>query len=110
MGFETNNDMFKALAKYFRNALVRANYQNLEKNIPYTMEYLKNFFGNLLLAEHHVLSNEIMQIKDFSTAQKTAQKNTSSTTQKILRILRENPKSSRKELALETGLSEDGIK
>ena len=70
------------------------------------MEYLKNFFCNLLLAEHHVLSNEIMQIKDFSTAQK----NTSSTTQKILRILRENPKSSRKELALETGLPEDGIK
>lgn len=106
MGFETNNDMFKAPSKYFRNALVRANYQNLEKNIPYTMEYLNNFFGNLLLAEHHVLSNEIMQIKDFSTAQK----NTSSTPQKILRILRENPKSNRKELALETGLSEDGIK
>lgn len=110
MGFETNNDMFKAPAKYFRNALVRANYQNLEKNIPYTMEYLNNFFGNLLLGEHHVLSNEIMQIKDFSTAQKTTQKNTSSTAQKILQILSENPKSSRKELALETGLSEDGIK
>ncbi len=78
------------------------------------MEYLNNFFGNLLLDEHHALSNEIMQIKDFSTTQEkgqtTAQKNTSSTTQKILQILSENPKSSRKELALETGLSEDGIK
>ena len=118
LGFETNNDMFEAHAKYFRNALVRANYQNLEMNVPYTMEYLNNFFGNLLLGEHHVLSNEIMQIKDFSTAQKkgqtttqkTTQKNTSSTTQKILQILSENPKSSRKELALKTGLSEDGIK
>ena len=70
------------------------------------MEYLNNFFGNLLLGEHHALSNEIMQIKDFSTTQEKGQ----TTTQKILQILSENPKSSRKELALKTGLSEDGIK
>lgn len=43
LGFKTNNDLFEKHSKYFRNALVRANYQNLEKDIPYTMEYLNKF-------------------------------------------------------------------
>ena len=42
LGFKTNNDLFEKHSKYFRNALVRANYQNLEKDIPYTMEYFEN--------------------------------------------------------------------
>ena len=48
LGFKTNNDLFEKHSKYFRNALVRANYQNLEKDIPYTMEYLNKFFGNMI--------------------------------------------------------------
>ena len=46
LGFKTTNDMFEKNAKYFRNALVRANYQNLAEDIPYTMEFLNKFFGN----------------------------------------------------------------
>ncbi len=51
-----------------------------------------------------------MQIKNLGIAQKTAQNKGKATTQKILQVLSKNPKSSRKELALEIGLSEDGIK
>ena len=36
-------------AWYFRNALVRANYTNLQKGIHETTEYLEAFLRNLLL-------------------------------------------------------------
>ncbi len=109
LGFKTNNDLFEKHSKYFRNALVRANYQNLEKDIPYTMTYLNKFFGNLLLGENNRLDNREMQIKEKLTTQnneKTPQK----TTQKILEILANNPKTTRKELANLIGISPDGIK
>lgn len=92
--------MFEKHAKYFRNALVRANYQNLDKNIPYTMEYLNKFFGNLLLGEKNRLDNREMQIKE----------NAAKTTQKILDILVKNPSATRAELTSATGLSPDGVK
>lgn len=103
-GLHTNNEMFEKHAKYFRNALVRANYQNLDKNIPYTMEYLNKFFGNLLLGEKNRLDNREMQIKESGV--KTTQK----TAQKILDILVKNPSATRAELASATGLSPDGVK
>ncbi len=110
LGFDANNDLFEKHAKYFRNALVRANYQNLRKDIPYTMEFLNKFFGNLLLGESNVLDNRKMQIKDSVTTQKATQETTQKTTQKILKILESNPKATRKELAEKTGLTPDGIK
>lgn len=84
--------------------MVRANYQNLDKNIPYTMEYLDKFFGNLLLGEKNRLDNREMQIK------KNGAKTTQKTTQKILDILAKNPNATRAELAAATGLSTDGVK
>ena len=100
--------MFEKHAKYFRNALVRANYQNLEKNIPYTMEYLNKFFGNLLLGEKNRLDNREMQIKE--NVAKTTQKTTQKTAQKILDVLVKNPSATRADLASATGLSQDGVK
>ena len=100
--------MFEKHAKYFRNALVRANYQNLEKNIPYTMEYLNKFFGNLLLGEKNRLDNREMQIKEMGA--KTTQKTTQKTAQKILDVLVKNPSATRADLASATGLSPDGVK
>ena len=113
LGFETNNDLFEKHSQYFRNALVRANYQDLDNDIPYTMEYLNKFFGNLLLGEKNVLDNREMQIKETSTAQKTTQKKDESaqkTTQKILTVLVKNPKATRKELADILGTTPDSIK
>lgn len=108
LGFKTNNDLFEKHSKYFRNALVRANYQNLEKDIPYTMEYLNKFFGNLLLGENNLLDNREMQIKDISTQK--SPNSTQKTTQKILDVLRIDPKASRKELAERLNTTEDSIK
>ncbi len=88
--------------------MVRANYQKLDKNIPYTMEYLNKFFGNLLLGEKNRLDNREMQIKE--NVAKTTRKTTQKTAQKILDILSKNPSVTRTELASTTGLSPDGVK
>ena len=41
LGFSATNDIFAENAWYFRNALVRANYTNLQKGIHETTEYLE---------------------------------------------------------------------
>ena len=46
---------FAENAWYFRNALVRANYTNLQKGIHETTEYLEAFLRNLLLDEKNEL-------------------------------------------------------
>lgn len=51
LGFSATNDIFAENAWYFRNALVRANYTNLQKGIYETTEYLEAFLRNLLLNE-----------------------------------------------------------
>lgn len=43
LGFDATNDIFAENAWYFRNALVRANYNNLTKGIHGTTEYLNCF-------------------------------------------------------------------
>ena len=48
LGFSATNDIFAENAWYFRNALVRANYTNLQKGIHETTEYLEVFLRNLL--------------------------------------------------------------
>ena len=62
LGFAVTNDMFANHAWYFRNALVRANYQNLKLGVYRTTEYLERFLRNLLLDEDHALSNRSMHI------------------------------------------------
>ena len=57
LGFNVENDLFAEHSWYFRNALVRANYNNHIKGIHATFEYLNRFFGNLLLGENNVLQN-----------------------------------------------------
>ena len=54
LGFSAANDIFAENAWYFRNALVRANYTNLQKGIHETTEYLEAFLRNLLLNEEKV--------------------------------------------------------
>lgn len=51
LGFDATNDIFAENAWYFRNALVRANYNDLKNGIHETTEYLEVFLRNLLLNE-----------------------------------------------------------
>lgn len=63
LGFtDITNDMFAENSWYFRNALVRANYNDLLNGIHETTEYLELFLRNLLLGEKNELKNRDMHI------------------------------------------------
>ena len=64
IGFNINNDMFSQYAKYFRNALVRANYYNRSLNVDPNEVYLKKFFVNLLYNGNYELSNKDLIVKE----------------------------------------------
>ena len=62
LGFDVTNDIFAENAWYFRNALVRANYNDLKNGIHETTEFLELFLRNLLLNEDHPLHNRTLHI------------------------------------------------
>lgn len=70
LGFSATNDIFAKNAWYFRNALVRANYTNLQKDIHETTEYLEVFLRNLLMNENNELHNRDLHISGLLNAEK----------------------------------------
>ena len=63
---EIYTNIFAENAWYFRNSLVRANYNNLRYGVHETTEYLELFLKNLLLNESHPLHNRTLHISGFS--------------------------------------------
>ena len=70
LGFSATNDIFAENAWYFRNALVRANYTNLQEGIYETTEYLEVFLRNLLLNEKNELNNRNLHISELLNNEK----------------------------------------
>ena len=62
LGFDVDNSLFAGHSWYFRNALVRANYQNIKKGITRNTDFLTLFFRNLLFKENNELKNRYMLI------------------------------------------------
>jgi fido (protein-threonine AMPylation protein)/DNA-binding transcriptional ArsR family regulator len=63
LGFKkVKNDMFAEHSWYFRNALVRANYENLAKGVYHDESYLIRFLSNVLLGEAHPLKNRFLHV------------------------------------------------
>ena len=62
IGFTATNDTFAKEAWYFRNALVRANYRNVRKNVYEDKTFLIKFLRNLLLGESNPLHNRDLHI------------------------------------------------
>jgi len=68
LGFkEVNNEMFAEHSWYFRNSLVRANYEDLSKGIHKTEKYLVRFLSNLLLGKNQSLKNREMHVQYIDT-------------------------------------------
>lgn len=112
LGFNVNNDIFAENSWYFRNALVRANYTNLQKGIQENQEFLEKFFRNLLLGEQNELRNRYCHIRysggdEKSSVKKFGEKQKSSV--KILELIKQNPKITLEEIANVLGISKRAV-
>lgn len=127
-GFEINNDVFERHSWYFRNALVRANYNDFKNEIYATTKFLEMFFSNLLMGTHYELKNRYMHLdyspkvteEKFQSANFKIPKCQNDTLNgtlnitleelSILKKLQKNPKFTQTDLAKETGKSLRTIK
>ena len=118
-GFEIRNDVFAENSWYFRNALVRANYNNYQKNVYSASEYLERFFENLLLGYDNELKNRYIHVDYNSNRESEIQsanniiskcKNCTLEELALLHAIAENPFATQKELAGVIGKSERTIK
>ena len=130
LGFNVVNDVFAENSWYFRNALVRANYNDLTAGISETTLYLERFFRSMLLGEEHDLRNRIMHVDwgkatggdESQSANNGAQsaklsnelppkcKNCTLEEVAVLRMMHENPSATQKEIATAIGKSERTVK
>ena len=104
LGFDVTNDTFAKNAWYFRNALVRANYNNISKNIFEDRSYLIKFMRNLLLNEKNELKNRELHIAYLNQIELSTHETF------VLNILKENPKIKTVELSEKLGVSLRTIK
>ena len=127
LGFKADNDIFAQNSWYFRNALVRANYNNLQKGIHENPIYLERFFQNLLFGGHNELKNRYTHIdydeyvknnsvpKPEEVTVKSLENHSNKISditqnqQKILNIIRENPFISQKELAQKLSIARETV-
>lgn len=119
-GFTVNNEAFKQHSWYFRNALVRANYNNQQKNITASTQYLERFFANLLFGGNYELKNRYCHIlwnKDNAqSANSTDSKckictlNRTLEETAVLKFLKATPEATQKQIAEAIGKSERTVK
>ena len=108
LGFkEVSNDLFAEHSWYFRNALVRANYEDLSKGIHKTEKYLIRFLLNLLLKENHLLKNREMHIKYSDTVNDTVKLQNDTVNDTVFNLITQNNKITATEISelLNTSLS-----
>ncbi len=95
LGFkEASNDLFAEHSWYFRNALVRANYEDLSKGIHKTEKYLIRFLFNLLLKENHLLKNREMHVLYVDTVNDT-----------VFNLIKQNNKITATEISVHLNIS-----
>lgn len=134
LGFKVTNDLFATNSWYFRNALVRANYSNLQEGITETTVFLERFFRNMLLGETTPLRNremhldwkpevgshsaniasesakEPVQSANFAQGVPPKCKNCTLEEIAVLRVIQQDPSAQQKFVAKEIGKSERTVK
>ena len=134
LGFKVTNDQFSTNSRYFRNALVRANYSNLQEGITETTLFLERFFRNMLLGETTPLRNREMHLDwkpetedqsatdrpksasvDFQSANFALLlppkcKNCTLEEIAVLRVIQQEPSATQKHIAAQIGKSERTVK
>lgn len=93
LGFkEVNNHLFAEHSWYFRNALVRANYEDLSKGIHKTDKFLIRFLSNLLLYDNHSLKNREMHIQFTGTVNDTVKSQIATVNDTVFSLIKRNNK------------------
>lgn len=116
LGFDVTNDIFAQNAWYFRNALVRANYNNIQKGIHETTDFLELFLRNLLLGENNELKNRSLHIGctlEVPKCQKDKRNVTLDVTLEetlVLNLLKKEPKTTQEEIAKSINKSSRTVK
>ena len=62
LGYSISNEAFAKYSWYFRNALVRANYNDLPNGVHATTVYLEKFFENLLYNGNNEIKNRYLHV------------------------------------------------
>lgn len=120
-GFRVNNDAFEKNSWYFRNALVRANYNDLQNGVHATTRFLEMFFSNLILGTDYELKNRYIHIdytdendsQSINSKVPKSQFDTLECTSEelaVLELVAKNPSIKQKELADVTGKSVATVK
>ncbi len=119
-GFTVSNDVFADNSWYFRNALVRANYNDLQHGVHATTEYLERFFENLITGKHNDLKNRTMHVDYEETNVQSATPanskcqcgslNCTLEELAVLRVISVDPTMTQRAIAEKTGQSERTIK
>lgn len=99
LGFDVTNNTFAENSWYFRNSLVRANYNNIHKGIFEDRSYLIKFLRNLLLGEQNNLLNKDLHISYIRI------QNSNSRESKVLGIIKNNPHITSEQLSKEINVS-----
>ena len=116
VGFTFDNSVFQEHSWYFRNALVRANYNNYSKGISATTSFLELFFRNLLFGEKNELHNQTMHIATSQSANIDDSKSQNDTLNctldeiALLKFLKGNPNATQTEIAVHIGKSPRTVK
>ena len=123
-GLKVDNEAFKKHSWYFRNALVRANYNDLKNGIHATTKYLEMFFSNLLMGTDYELKNRYMHVDYVMEQNCTKSQSINSKVPKVqndtlkctleemtvMRLISDNPAITQKELVGATGKSISTVK
>ena len=93
LGFDVTNDVFEKNAWYFRNALVRANYNDFTSGEFEERKYLILFLRNLLLGEKNELKSRYLHVVYGNRIAEETREN------KIISLMRADPSITIEEIA-----------
>ena len=104
LGFDVTNDAFSKNAWYFRNALVRANYKDIQNGVFEDRAFLIKFLRNLLLNENNPLNNRELHINAVVKGKNISKE------ARIITMIRNNPNIKSDEIALRLNVSVRTVK
>ena len=94
LGFDVDNTLFQDNSRYFRNALVRANYTNLKKHIFEERVFLDTFFIDLVDGTRHEMKSRYLLVGNDGQLLINQDLNT-----RILSLIEANPSITRAQMA-----------